>query len=141
MMEAFTFNSKAKYRPGVQPDPVKVEPSLIEAHITVQAAPARGFDTDFPNVFYKYKVPNIHSEAIVKTWSTTPMQFWQNQINFAVWCATTGCGVSVNDHLNVKDPMTKSLFLIPFPHLLSNKKDTGGNKSPTSKGPIMESNE
>ena len=110
-MEAFTFNSKAKYRPGVQPDPVKVAPSLIDAHITVQAAPARGFDTDFPNVFYKYKVPNIHSEAIVKTWSTTPMQFWQNQINFAVWCATTGCGVSVNDHLNAKNPMTKSLFL------------------------------
>jgi len=27
------------------------------------------------------------------------MDFWQNQVNFATWCATTGCGVSVHDHL------------------------------------------
>ena len=28
------------------------------------------------------------------------MDFWQNQLNFATWCATTGCGVSVHDHIN-----------------------------------------
>jgi len=28
------------------------------------------------------------------------MDFWQTQLNFATWCATTGCGVSVHDHLN-----------------------------------------
>ena len=28
-----------------------------------------------------------------------PLAFWQTQLNFATWCATTGCGVSVHDHL------------------------------------------
>ena len=37
------------------------------------------------------------------------MQFWQNQLNFAIWCATTGCGVDFNHHL--KDSgMIGSLF-------------------------------
>ena len=39
------------------------------------------------------------------------MRFWQNQVNFAVWCATAGCGVSFEDHLSAEDPLTKSLFL------------------------------
>ena len=116
-MEAFTFNSKAKYRPGVQPDPVTCSPSLIEDHIKVQAAPSRGFVTHFPNVFDKYKLPHISSDALVKAWSTTPMQFWQNQVNFAVWCATTGCGISAQDHLNYgSDGMLQSLFLFHTYH-------------------------
>ena len=38
------------------------------------------------------------------------MQFSQNQINFAAWCATTGCGVSVQDHLAAPDPLMQSLY-------------------------------
>ena len=26
--------------------------------------------------------------------------FWQNQLNFAMWCATTGCGVDFANYLN-----------------------------------------
>ena len=111
-MEAFVFNSKAHYRPGVQqPDPVMGSPSLIEAHIRVQAAPAMGFVTHFSNIFQKYKLPDINTDALVQAWSTTPMQFWQNQLNFAMWCATTGCGVSAQDHLNAEEPLAQSLFL------------------------------
>jgi hypothetical protein len=28
------------------------------------------------------------------------MKYWQNQLNFVVWCASAGCGVSWEDHLN-----------------------------------------
>ena len=38
------------------------------------------------------------------------MQFSQNQINFAAWCATTGCGVLVQDHLAAPDPLMQSLY-------------------------------
>ena len=92
-MEAFAVNSKAHYRPGAQPDPLTGEPSIIKAHVRVQATPAMGFVTDFPNVFEKYWLPNISSDALIQAWSTAPMKFWQNQVNFAVWCATTGCGI------------------------------------------------
>ena len=29
---------------------------------------------------------------------TNRFQFYQNQLNFAVWCATTGCGVGMKQH-------------------------------------------
>jgi hypothetical protein len=37
------------------------------------------------------------------------MSFYQNQLNFAVWCATSGCGVSV-EHLNSKENLLSSVF-------------------------------
>ena len=51
------------------------------------------FTSDFPKIFENYILPHIPSEAIVKTWNSNWLSFWQNQLNFAIWCATTGCGV------------------------------------------------
>ena len=52
----------------------------------------------------------LGSDKPVQAWRTTPRQFWQNQLNFAVWCATTGCGVSVEDHLTVADALLQSFY-------------------------------
>ena len=42
------------------------------------------------------------------------MRFLQNQLNFAVWCATTGYGVSYEDHLSGDIPgFAKSMFMFP----------------------------
>ena len=27
-------------------------------------------------------------------WNKAPMHLWQTQLNFAVWCASSACGVS-----------------------------------------------
>ena len=43
-------------------------------------------------------------------WQHTPMTWWQCQLNCAVWCATAGCGVSADDHLQAKDPLLASLY-------------------------------
>src|SRR6218665_296149 len=41
------------------------------------------------------------------------MQFWQNQLEFAIWCATAGCGVAVKDHLLNPSvpPLARSIFI------------------------------
>ena len=44
------------------------------------------------------------------SWKTTPFDWWQCQLNFAVWCATAGCGVSVKDHLQATDPLLANLY-------------------------------
>ena len=44
------------------------------------------------------------------SWKTTPFGWWQCQLNFAVWYATAGCGVSVEDHLQATDPLLASLY-------------------------------
>ena len=46
-----------------------------------------------------YILPYITTQAVVDDWSSNPMQFWQTQLQFVLWCATAGCGVSVKDHL------------------------------------------
>lgn len=69
----------------------------------------KNFKTSFPNLFEKYKLPYVKSDAIVQRWNSNLMSFWQNQLNFAIWCATTGCGVDYNHHLKA-DAMIGSLF-------------------------------
>ena len=34
-------------------------------------------------------------------WNKAPLKLWQTQLNFAVWCASSACGVS-SEHLNYK---------------------------------------
>ena len=43
-------------------------------------------------------------------WNEHPMQLWQTQLNFAVWCASSACGVR-SAHLNyTKHPMIRAVY-------------------------------
>ena len=43
-------------------------------------------------------------------WNKAPMRLWQSQLNFAVWCASSACGVS-SEHLNyTKHPMFRAVY-------------------------------
>ena len=43
-------------------------------------------------------------------WQNTPFSWWQCQFNFALWCASAGCGVSFEDHLQPDKPLLASLY-------------------------------
>ena len=107
-LKAFQYNDKAKYQPGAST--AKSVASLITANVLVKPAQDEGFAAKYSDVFEKYRMPLVESDSMIKTWSSNPMQFWQNQLNFATWCATTGCGVSQEDHLAAANPLTRSLF-------------------------------
>ena len=76
---------------------------------TVITSDDKGFKTSLPDIFEKYKLPYVESDTIVKRWNSNWLSFWQNQLNFAIWCATTGCGVDYNHHLKA-DAMVGSFF-------------------------------
>ena len=44
-----------------------------------------------------------------KDWDHYKFTLWQTQLNFAVFCASSACGVSVK-HLNAKKPMIRSIY-------------------------------
>ena len=44
-----------------------------------------------------------------KDWDHYKFTIWQSQLNFAVFCASSACGVSV-EHLNTKEPMIRSIY-------------------------------
>ena len=68
------------------------------------------FQTNNLNIFTNCVLSFFSDESIQKWLDSCNMNFYQNQLNFAVWCASTGCGVSVNDHLNVKDNFLASVY-------------------------------
>ena len=119
-IKAFSYNPNAKYQPsGVYKTK---DPDIIKQTIEVkQPSDASGssFKVKFPDVFDKNMLPYVESDALVRSWNYTPMRFWQNQLNFAVWCATTGCGVSYEDHLSgdipeSQNPCLCSTYTIKF---------------------------
>ena len=82
--------------------------NIVDQNIVV-TSDGKSFQVSFPDVSEKYILPYVESDAVVQRWRTDWIRFWQNQLNFAVWCATTGCGVDFNNHL--KDTgMIGSLF-------------------------------
>ena len=111
MNKSFKYNEDAKYRTGGVYEPTH-QFSLVHQVITIKTGIKRGksFDVRFPNIWLSYKLPLVKEAAIYDNWIANQMQLWQNQLNFAIWCATSGCGVSKLDHLKHKDPMIRSVF-------------------------------
>ena len=68
------------------------------------------FTAEVEDIFAKYRFPHISSETVMGLWQMQPMGFWQNQVNFAVWCPSMGCGVSWHDHLEIDQPFARSVF-------------------------------
>jgi hypothetical protein len=104
---AFKYNQDAKYRvSGV--NETKHQFNLVNQDIQVNKND--NYAVRFPSIWDKYKLPKITDSKVYDDWLSNQMQFWQNQLNFAVWCATTGCGISKYEHLQHKDPMIRSVF-------------------------------
>ena len=105
----FRHNPKAKYEPNdgrfLQRLTAK---DLDEQQIVVSAKGADSFDADdqftanFPNIFTNYVIGSMRVESpLYQHWLHQPMKLWQTQLNFAVFCASSACGVS-SDHLKYK---------------------------------------
>ena len=104
----FAYSDQAHYPHGSS-FKVKKNNIVDQNIVVVVTSDSNTFQVSFPDVSEKYKLPYVESDSLVQRWRTDWMRFWQNQLNFAVWCATTGCGVGFNNHLNDKS-MVGSLF-------------------------------
>src|SRR5271157_1988456 len=68
------------------------------------------FQSNNLNIFTNYVLSFFNEESIQKWLGNSDMSFYQNQLNFAVWCTSSGCGVSSKDHLNAKNNLLASVF-------------------------------
>ena len=111
--KAFTFNSSANYRAGGN-FKERTELSLTDQQIMVDGKGSH-FQATLPDVFADYKNPPLTGDVGVANkawhnWKSTPFDWWQCQLNFAIWCATAGCGVSYEDHLQANNRLLASLY-------------------------------
>ena len=50
------------------------------------------------------------SDKLWTNWIKAPLKLWQTQLNFAVWCTSSPCGIS-STHLNYsKHPMIRAVY-------------------------------
>ena len=67
---------------------------IFNDQLNIYVTPDQYFTTKFREIFQKTKLTH-RSGKESKTWLGGPnMRYWPQQLNFAVWCATTGCGIS-----------------------------------------------
>ena len=69
------------------------------------------FPVRFPNIFVDYPLGQMRvGDKLWTNWNKTPLQLWQTQLNYVVFCASSACGVS-SAHLNyTKHSMIRSVY-------------------------------
>ena len=108
------YNSDASYKPngGTYLQLITAKDLYIQ-NITVaehDGGHSDSFQVKFPNVFTNYPLGAVRVEdQKFKDWDHYKFTIWQSQLNFAIFCASSACGVSV-EHLNAKEPMIRSIY-------------------------------
>ena len=114
MDRIYKYNSDASYKPngGIYLQLITAKDLYIQ-NITVaehNSCHSDSFQVKFPNVFTNYPLGAVRVEdQRFKDWDHYKFTIWQSQLNFAVFCASSACGVSV-EHLNAKEPMIRSIY-------------------------------
>ena len=108
----FRYNLKANYQPnGGRYLQILSGKDLYKQTIVVRAGTHDTFPARFPNIFVDYPLGQMHvRDKLWTNWNKAPMLLWQTQLNFAVWCTSSACGVS-STHLNYKaHPMIRAVY-------------------------------
>ena len=114
MDRIYKHNSDAIYKPngGTYLQLITAKDLYIQ-NVTVaehDGGHSDSFQVKFPNVFTNYPLgPMRVEDQKFKDWDHYKFTIWQSQLNFAVFCASSACGVSV-EHLNAKEPMIRSIY-------------------------------
>ena len=106
----FRYNSKANYQPnGGRYLQVLSGKDLYKQTIVVSSNDT--FPARFLNISVDYPLGQMRvGDKLWTHWTRSPMRLWQTQLNFAVWCALSACGVS-SVHLNyTKHPMIRAVY-------------------------------
>ena len=67
---------------------------IFNKQVKIYVTPTDYFTTKFRQIFTKTQI-KFTTAKYARKWLAKPdMSFWPQQLNFALWCATTECGVS-----------------------------------------------
>ena len=110
MDRIYKYNPDTIYKPnrGIYLQLITANDLHIQ-NITV-AEHNSGHSDSFQMFFMNYPLGAVRVEdQRFKDWDHYKFTIWQSQLNFAVFCASSACGVSV-EHLNTKEPIIRSIY-------------------------------
>ena len=108
----FRYNPAANYQPnGGRYLQVLSGKDLYKQTIVVNTMENDTFPARFQNIFVDYPLGQMRAgDKLWTNWNKAPLKLWQTQLNFAVWCASSACGVS-SAHLNyTAHPMIRAAY-------------------------------
>ena len=87
----FRYNPKANYQPnGGHYLQILSGKALYKQTIVVSKDGT--FPGRFPNIFVDYPMGQMRvGDKLWTNWNKAPMQLWQTQLNFVVWCTLSAC--------------------------------------------------
>ena len=85
--------------------------------LNIYATPTDSFTVPVRDIFTNTTIKHTSSHESHEWLAGPSMKYWPQQLNFAVWCATTGCGVSLRllfeEKMGGKDVTDSELKLPP----------------------------
>ena len=112
------YNPKANYQPnGGHYLQILSGKDLYKQTIVVSAMENDGltFPARFPNIFVDYPLGQMRvGDKLWTNWNKAPLKLWQTQLNYAVFCASSACGVSSAHLIYTKHPMIRSVYRFTF---------------------------
>ena len=88
---------------------------VLNKELKIYVTPTKFFTTKFREIFKKAQI-KFTTAKYGRKWLAGPdLSFWPQQLNFALWCATIGCGISRDilfptGYLNLS-PQVRSFYL------------------------------
>ena len=88
---------------------------VLNKELKIYVTPTEFFTTKFREIFKSTQI-TFKTAKYGRKWVKGPnLSFWPQQLNFALWCTTTGCGISRDilfptDYLNLS-PQVRSFYL------------------------------
>ena len=114
----FRYNPAANYQPNgghclqvLSGKDLYKQTIVVSTRGAAKASSKDAFPVRFPNIFVDNLLGQMRvGDKLWTYWNEHPMQLWQPQMNFAVWCTSSACWVS-SVHLNyTKHPMIRSVY-------------------------------
>ena len=113
MDRIYRYNANASYKPneGRYLQIMSAKDLYIQnINVSKHDNHSDSFQVKFPNVFTYYQLgPSKVGDPTFLSWDNYKFTLWQIQLNFAVFCASSVCGVSAQ-HMNAKKPMMRSIY-------------------------------
>ena len=106
----FGYNPKANYQPN-RGRYLQILSGKDLYRQTIVISSKDTFPVRFPNIFVDYPVGQMCvGDKLWTHWNKAPMRLWQTQLNFAMWCTSSACGVSSAHLNNEKHPMMFTVY-------------------------------
>ena len=95
--------------PAIKFDDFTTDITKMLTYLDIYVSNTKKFTAKMRNIFTS-QVVTFKSGKQSRKWLNAPdMNYWPQQLNFAVWCATSGCGISPFESLNY--PKVVSSFI------------------------------